>query len=269
MKKIISWNINGYRSIVGQNASRKWDKVEKDNKLFRFIERENPDILMLQETKAAREQINPELQTATGYKAYYSNCRARKGYSGTAIFTKEDPDEVFFDLDIEEFDCEGRLSGIRQGSTIYLGVYFPNGGKGEERIDYKLRYYDALFKWTEEKRGKGYEIVVSGDYNTAHKEIDLARPKENINTSGFLLREREKLDQIVEMGYTDSFRMFENDGGQYTWWAARGRAKERNVGWRIDYHFLTPGLVKDTKACYHLPDEPGSDHCPIILELED
>jgi len=268
LKKIVTWNINGYRSIVGQNASRKWDTVEKDNKLFRFISRESPDVLMLQETKAHLDQILPELQSPEGYNSFFSNCTVRKGYSGAAIVTKKEPDEVIFNFGIDEFDSEGRLAAVRFDNDLYVGVYFPNGGKGDDRVDYKLRYYDALFDWIGQYKSRGMKIIVSGDYNTAHKEIDLARPKQNIKTSGFLPHEREKLDEVVDMGYTDAFRFFNKEPHHYTWWAQRGRAKENNVGWRIDYHFVSENLLGDMKNCYHLPDEPGSDHCPVVLELD-
>ncbi len=268
MKKIITWNINGYRSIVGQNASRKWDKVEKDNKLFRFIDKEKPDVLMLQETKAHVDQINQELRAPEGYNGFFSNCTSRKGYSGAAILTNKEPDEVIFDMGIEEFDCEGRMAGARFGNQLYIGVYFPNGGKGDDRVDYKLRYYDALFDFIEQYKSSNTKVIISGDYNTAHTEIDLARPKQNVNTTGFLQIERDKIDEVLSKGYSDAFRMFNKEGHNYTWWAQRGRAKENNVGWRIDYHMVSDNVKESIKSCYHLPDEPGSDHCPVVMEME-
>lgn len=252
---------------MGQNASRKYDVVEKDNKLFRFVERERPDVLLLQETKAHCDQIKPELRQAEGYVSYYSDCRARKGYSGVALHSREEPDEVLFDMGVEEFDIEGRMVAARYGDDIFVGVYFPNGGKGDDRVDYKLRYYDALFDFVSRYKGAKSRVVVSGDYNTAHEAIDLARPKENVNTTGFLPREREKLSEVMGRGYVDAFRLFEKEGGHYTWWSQRGQARRNNVGWRIDYHLVSEGARGDIKSCIHLPKEEGSDHCPVVMEL--
>ena len=265
--KIISWNINGYRAITGQNKKVRYDKVTNDNVLFDFIGNENPDILCLQETKAEPEQIDSDKIRPIGYESYYSSCKIKKGYSGVAIFSKIKPDYIKYGIGIEKFDAEGRIIEIGIENISVFSIYFPNGQQGQERINYKLDFYDALFDYINQIRKSGRNIVISGDYNTAHKEIDLARPKENIKISGFLPEERVKIDEIIKMGYVDSFREFNNQGNNYTWWSARGNAKKNNVGWRIDYHFCDEKLMADVKKSYHLANEEGSDHCPIVLEL--
>ncbi len=265
--KIITWNINGYRSIVGQNPSRRFDKVTRQNKLFNFIFRTNPDIICLQEIKADIEQISEELRAPEGYIPFYNTCKVKKGYSGVAVFTKVQPKDVSFELGIDEFDQEGRFIQLDFDRFILLNIYFPKGYTDHERLDFKMRFYDAVFDHLKELKKKTENIVVSGDYNTAHTEIDLARPKENENVSGFLPIERAKLDELIEMGFVDCFRLFTKEGGHYSWWSQRGRARENNVGWRVDYHFVTKELVPFVEKCYMLPMEFGSDHCPVVLEL--
>lgn len=265
--KIISWNVNGIRSILGQNPSKNFNKVTKDNKLFDYIEAENPDILCIQETKAEAEQINEDLRFPPGYFGFFHPARSKKGYSGVVTYTKKKPISSEISIGIERFDVEGRVMQTEFKDFILFNVYFPNGTSGQERVDYKLDFYDTFFDYTETIRKKGKPIIVCGDYNTAHKEIDLARPKENEQTSGFLPEERVKIDKIISMGYVDSFRLFNSEGNNYTWWSNRARARENNVGWRIDYHFVTEDLVSAVNKSYHQPDILGSDHCPIIIEL--
>jgi exodeoxyribonuclease-3 len=266
--KIITWNINGYRSIVGQNPSKKYDVISKDNKLFQYINDENPDIIMLQETKSELEQINKELRYPDGYLGFYHSARSRKGYSGVVTFTKKQPNQVITNLGIERFDCEGRILELVYDDFNIFNVYFPNGTSRPERVDYKLEFYDALFTYTNKLKNEGKNIIISGDYNTAHNEIDLARPKENENNSGFLRIERDKMDWIIQNEYFDSFRELNNEGDHYTWWSNRGRAKENNVGWRIDYHMVTEEILKNISKVYIQPDTEGSDHCPVVLELK-
>ncbi len=264
--KIISWNINGYRAITGQNVKKKYDTFSNDNKLFEYIEKENPDIICLQETKASIEQISPELVAPNGYNHYYHSCRSKKGYSGVVVFSKK---EAICNLNIgeEKFDCEGRIIELDFGEFTLYNVYFPNGTSGDHRVEYKLEFYDLLFNYIEKKRISNPNIIICGDYNIAHNEIDLARPKENIGISGFLPKERIKMDWIENLGYIDTFRLFNKEPNNYTWWSQRGRAREQNVGWRIDYFFTSNNLVSKIKSSYHQPNQEGSDHCPIILEL--
>ncbi len=153
------------------------------------------------------------------------------------------------------------------GDFIHYNVYFPKGYADNDRLGFKLDFYDALFEYINNKKDDGREIIVSGDFNTAHKEIDLARPKENTGTSGFMPEEREKIDEIIKMGYSDAFREFVSEGDHYTWWSQRGKARENNVGWRIDYHFVSESIKKKLTDSYHHPEQKGSDHCPVIIEL--
>ncbi|GAB1371394.1 exodeoxyribonuclease III [Candidatus Kapaibacterium sp.] len=265
--KIISWNVNGIRSILGQNPSKKFNTVSKDNKLFDFIESEQPDIICIQETKAEAEQILPELRYPEGYSGYFNHSKAKKGYSGVVTYSRREAKSSFTDIGVEKFDIEGRVVATDFDDFILFNVYFPNGTSGMHRVEYKLEFYDALFSFLEPYRKDGRNIIVCGDYNTAHHEIDLARPKENIETSGFMPVEREKLDFIEQQGYVDTFRIFNKEPDNYTWWSNRARARENNVGWRIDYHFVNGSLVNNIKNSYHLPDVEGSDHCPIVLEF--
>lgn len=265
--KIISWNVNGIRSLLGQNPSKKFNTFTKDNKLFNFIESQNPDIICLQETKAEPEQIYDDLRCPQGYYGFFNSSKARKGYSGVVTYSKIQPKSINAVIGIEKFDIEGRIVETDFDDFVLVNVYFPNGTSGMHRVEYKLEFYDALFQFLENYRKAGRNMIVCGDYNTAHHEIDLARPKENIETSGFMPIERVKLDEIVKLGYVDTFRQFSKEGNQYTWWSNRARARENNVGWRIDYHFTNGNITKDVKNSYHLPMVEGSDHCPIVLDV--
>jgi len=267
MLKIITWNINGYRAITGQNPSKRFDKISRDNKLFDFIYSQNPDIICLQETKADKEQIDESLRIPIGYFAYYHSCERKKGYSGVVTFTKIKPEKVNYKVGIEKFDVEGRLVETHFKDFILLNIYFPKGYTDSERLDYKMDFYEYIYKHLTKISKVNKNIIVSGDYNTAHNPIDLARPDENENTSGFLQIERDKLDKLVKMGYTDCFRHFIKEEGHYTWWSQRGRARENNIGWRIDYHFSSNSLKNKLKNCIQMPEIHGSDHCPVVLEI--
>ena len=298
--KIITWNINGYRSITGQNPSKRYDKINNENKLFDFIKNSNPDIICLQETKANIEQISEELRFPKDFSGEYFSAQ-RKGYSGVATFVKQNnnmegrmqyaPTKPQFNdrrgvlhtpcnntpckdesnhqngFGIEKFDAEGRVIATHFSDFSLLNVYFPNGKKDEIRLQYKLDFYKSLFDYAEKLRKTQPNIIICGDYNTAHKPIDLARPKENEKISGFLPIEREKLDEICSLGYVDAFRIFNKEAEQYSWWSNLGQARARNVGWRIDYFFVTENLVPQIKNCYLEPTVFGSDHCPVVLEL--
>ncbi len=236
--------------------------------LFDYINRQQPDVICLQETKAHREQIDEDKLAPDGYEGHWHSCSIKKGYSGVLTFTKIKPDKVNTEFSQPKFDGEGRFVELDFGDFVLMNIYFPNGTSGQARVEYKLGFYDALFNYAQSLRKKGKKVLICGDYNTAHKEIDLARPKENVGNSGFLPIEREKLDWVTGLGYVDSFRQFNKEGGNYTWWTARGGARDRNVGWRIDYHFVSEDLMPSVKNSYHQPDELGSDHCPIVIELD-
>ncbi len=265
--KICSWNINGYRAITGQNPSKRFDKISHNNKLFEYIENFKPDIICLQEIKAELTQIEEDKRCPEGYEAFYHTARIKKGYSGVAVFTNIKPKSVKYNLGIDKFDIEGRIIELDFEYFVLFNVYFPNGTSGYDRVEFKLEFYDALFHYSEQLRKNGRSLIISGDYNTAHQEIDLARPKENEKNSGFLPEEREKIDMIVNLGYVDTFRGFTSDEGHYTWWSQRGRSRERNIGWRIDYHFVTSDLTHFVRNSIIQPEIKGSDHCPIVIEI--
>lgn len=255
--KIISWNVNGIRSIDRKGIFRD------------FLARENPDVFCIQETRAHPEQLGEILLNPDGYTSVFHSATSRKGYSGVATYfrTKSKNLGAKTGLGIEEFDCEGRVVQTDFDDFVLLNVYFPNG-RNSIRVDYKLKFYDALFAHCEKLRQNGRKLVICGDYNTAHNEIDLARPKENVGTTGFLPIERNKMDEIVAMGYVDAFREFHSDSGHYTWWSNQQNSRARNVGWRIDYHFVTQDLMPKVISCTQKPEIMGSDHCPVVLELE-
>ncbi len=250
--RLISWNVNGIRAI------------EKKGFLDWF-ESESPDILCLQETKAQPEQLSEALLKPKGYRAYWSSAE-RKGYSGTVTYTKKKPTRTQ-DLGIEKFDSEGRTVMTKFDDFVLFNVYFPNGQKDKERLQYKLDFYDSYLKLAESLRKKGKSIVLCGDLNTAHKPIDLARPKANEKVSGFLPVERKWLDKLVKKGYIDTFRHFCKEPEHYTWWDYITRARERNVGWRIDYFFISEDLLPRLKDAFILSDVMGSDHCPTGIEI--
>jgi exodeoxyribonuclease-3 len=252
--RILCWNINGIRAA--------WKKGLPD-----WFSQEAPDVLCLQETKAHIDQLDYEIVKFEDYKSYF-NAAEKKGYSGVAIYTQQEPLRIQHGLNNSLFDGEGRVIEMEFEKFILFNVYFPNGGRGPERVKYKLDFYEALFKRAEELRQTKKNIIICGDYNTAHKEIDLARPKENSTVSGFLPEERAWIDKIVDMGYVDTFREYNKAPDWYSYWDQITRARERNVGWRIDYFFVSKearGLV--SHANIHM-DVMGSDHCPIELQLK-
>ena len=252
--KILSWNVNGIR------AAQKKGFLE-------WLAHESPDILCIQETKAQLDQLDLLLATPAGYHTVW-NSAEKKGYSGVATFSKEKPLRVDKGYCISHFDCEGRVLLTEFEHFILLNIYFPNGQRGDDRLKFKLDFYDETLRYVRNLKKKGKEVIVSGDYNTAHKEIDLARPRENEKTSGFLPVEREWLDAWIGEGHIDVFREFNKEPGHYTWWDQKSFARERNVGWRIDYHFVSEGLMPKVKKAGIMPDVMGSDHCPVSLELK-
>lgn len=251
--KLISWNVNGIR------AAQKKGFIE-------WLQKEQPDIIGIQEIKAMEDQLDQELLAPHGYHAYF-NPAQRKGYSGTAIYTKTQPHEITNGFGIPEFDNEGRVQAADYGDFTFFNIYFPNGKARQERLEYKLDFYDAALEHFDKLVKQGKKLIITGDYNTAHKEIDLARPKENETISGFLEVERKWLDKLVEHGYIDCFRQFTPESQNYTWWSMRSGARPRNVGWRIDYFFCSQNARSLIKNCYHMTDVMGSDHCPIVLEI--
>ena len=269
--KIISWNVNGYRSITGQNPSKRYNVINNDNKLFDYIEKSNPDIICLQETKANINQIESNFLYPDGYNGLY--CSAdKKGYSGVVTFVKNNYNVKHLSgFGIEKFDNEGRVIiteiATKNINFALLNVYFPNGKKDEERLIYKLDFYDSIINFVEKIRKTYSNILICGDYNTAHHPIDLANPKQNEKESGFLKIERERLDYLEELDYVDVFRYFNKEANQYSWWSNLGNARARNVGWRIDYFWTTKEFLDKIKKCYMAQEIMGSDHCPVVIEL--
>ncbi len=254
--KIISWNTNGLRATVKQGHFESLFKKYK------------PDIVCLQETKATPEQLTEETKNVPGYYSYFSHPELKKGYSGVAIYTREKPREVFYGMGKKALDNEGRLLGIKLKNFTIITGYFPNGGQGPERLKYKLEFYDAFLKFILKLRKNGENVIFCGDVNTAHNAIDLARPKENVENTGFLPVERAWLDKVVKNDFIDTFRKFYPDKiGAYTYWDQKSRARDRNVGWRLDYFFADKKIISKIKGTGMLSDYYGSDHCPVWLEI--
>jgi exodeoxyribonuclease-3 len=254
MKKIVSWNVNGIRAIYRKTK-------------YEWFKEYNPDIICIQETKAHPEQLSNPQKRIEGYHSYFESAQ-RKGYSGVMVFTKDEPKEIIHGLGQKEFDEEGRTLELIYDDFILFNVYFPNGKASKKRLDFKMTFYDAFLKKTKALVKKGENVIVCGDVNTAHKEIDLARPKENSDTSGFLPIEREWIDRFLEAGFKDSLRMFHDEPELYTWWDYKTRARERNVGWRIDYFFVSENMADRVKGATIHDQVMGSDHCPIEIEVE-
>ena len=253
--KLVSWNVNGVRAA--------WKKGFGD-----WLMAERADVVCLQETKAQPDQLAPEVLDPLGYHGEW-HWGEKKGYSGVATFSKIAPAKVERGFAIKEFDNEGRVLATKHGDLTLFNIYFPNGKKDETRLKFKMDFYEAFLAEViprYRKRGDD-KIVICGDVNTAHKDIDLARPKENRGISGFLPQECAWLDRLLADGFIDTFREFEKGPGQYSWWDQQSRARERNVGWRIDYFFVSENLRPRLKKAFLEPEVPGSDHCPVGIEL--
>lgn len=257
---IINWNVNGIRAVHGKGFGQWFDDF-------------NADIIFLQEIKAKPEQFPKDLLEKDGYEVHI-NSAERPGYSGTCAWTRLKPKKVEYGFGIEKFDCEGRVIGLRFDDFEVYTIYFPNGGNETEdgssfiRLDYKMEFYDEFLKYMLKRKKVCKDIIFCGDVNTAHKPIDLARPKQNEKVTGFLPCEREWLDKVVDAGFVDVFREFDPQPERYTWWDYKTKARSRNVGWRIDYFFATKNAMSRITNCTHLTDIMGSDHCPLKLEME-
>ena len=252
--RLLSWNVNGLRAVHRKG-------------FLQWFSGERPDILCLQETKISEEQLSPDYREIEGYDSYFS-CAERKGYSGVAIFTNTPPVTVESQFDADILANEGRILKADFGRFTLFNVYFPNGRSSTERLKYKMEFYDAFLELVDQLVQQGKNVVICGDVNTAHKEIDLARPKANEKTSGFLAEERAWVDKLLDHGYVDTLRMFNQEPGQYSYWDQMSKARERNVGWRIDYFFVNQAFAPQVKAGFILPDVMGSDHCPVGIEIE-
>ena len=259
--RIISWNVNGIRA-----AEKKGFCV--------WLAESGADVVGVQETKAWPEQLSPGLLEPEGREAYYAVAE-RKGYSGVALFVCDRlaPIEVETCVEVKEFGREGRVQLARLGKLLLANVYFPNGsGKNRDnsRVPFKLKFYRTLFDLLEVEKHAGDRILVMGDFNTCHREIDLARPKANRQTSGFLDSERKELDRWLSHGWTDTFRHFRGDvPDHYTWWSQRFGVRAKNIGWRLDLVLASPEAMPFVQDAIHSPDQLGSDHCPVGVELDE
>jgi exodeoxyribonuclease-3 len=253
--KILSWNVNGIRAVHKKG-------------FLEWMEKEKPDILCLQETKAHPEQLLEELIHPKGYHSYWHSATSKKGYSGVALYSKTEPLHVETGFGIERFDEEGRVVMAEYPEFILFNVYFPNGKMNSDRLNYKLEFYEAFLKKIDALKAKGKKIIFCGDVNTAHKEIDLARPAANEDVSGFLPIERKWIDRVIDHGYLDSLREFHPEPNLYSWWDLKSGARARNVGWRIDYFFVQKELRPHLKSAILLPEVVGSDHCPASIAMQ-
>ena len=252
--KILSWNVNGIRA-----AERKG--------ILEWLSSSKPDILAIQETKAKPEQLSIKLKEPAGYSTYW-NYAQRPGYSGVCVYSKQTPVNVVLGFGKKIFDNEGRSITVEFPGFFLVNIYFPNGNMSDERLNYKLDFYQAFFDYIRRLSKKKKMIICCGDFNTAHKEIDLARPKENSTVSGFLPEERALIDDFINMGFVDTFRCFNKEPGNYSWWDYKTRARERNVGWRLDYFFADKKFIKHINSAFIMKEVPGSDHCPVGIELK-
>jgi exodeoxyribonuclease-3 len=250
--KCISWNVNGIRA------------VEKKG-FIELLTNFDADVIAIQETKAQPDQLSEELKNITGYKSYWHSAQ-RKGYSGVAVFTRIDPLEVMYGIGEEEFDSEGRVLTLEFGNWYLINIYFPNSAEELKRLDFKLRFNDSLLAYAQKLTAKK-PVVLCGDFNVAHKEIDLKNPKNNEKNAGFTPEERGWMDRFVAAGFVDTFRLFNTEPDQYTWWSYRFNARAKNVGWRIDYFCINEEAKERVKNAEILKDIMGSDHCPVTLEL--
>lgn len=253
MKKIITWNVNGIRAAESKG-------------LYKWMREESPDILCIQETKAYPEVLTKKFVEPSGYFSYFASAE-RKGYSGVVTYSKEEPVRVGL-LGIEEFDNEGRYLETEYNGFVLINTYFPNSQSEGKRLDYKLRFCNAVLMRMNELRDSGKKVLLCGDYNIAHKEIDLKNPKTNTGNPGFLPEEREWMDSFISNGYIDVFRFFDPNPGNYTWWSYRFSARERNIGWRIDYFCVNDSFLDNIESCEIMDQVMGSDHCPVSITVE-
>ena len=253
---ICSWNVNGLRATLKSGHMQRW------------LETTSPDIAGFQEVKATPEQVPDEPWTALGYRSWWHPAQ-RPGYSGAILLSKEEPLDVRVGLGLEQFDAEGRVIEADFPEYTVITSYFPNAGRGIERMAYKLHYYAAFLEHVNDLRGKGRSVVFMGDFNVAHNEIDLARPDEALKGTGFLPEERAWVSKIIENGYLDTFRTLNPDvRDAYSYWDAWRERRARNIGWRIDYVMVSEDLLPRVKRAFIQSDVMGSDHCPVGIELE-
>jgi exodeoxyribonuclease-3 len=251
--KIISYNVNGVRAALSKG-------------LAQWLEQESPDVLCLQETKAHKEQVDTSLFDQLNYHHYWHSAE-KKGYSGVAILSKQEPDKVVEGCGIDYIDSEGRVLRADFGDISVLSLYFPSGSSGDLRQEVKMRFLEDFRQWVNELKKERPKLVLSGDYNICHEAIDIHDPIRNAKMSGFLPEERQWVTDFLSDGYVDSFRHLVKEAHHYSWWSYRANARNNNKGWRIDYHMLSEALKDNLKGARILPEVKHSDHCPIVVEL--
>jgi exodeoxyribonuclease III len=249
--KIISWNVNGIRAA-------------KQKGLFEFMQKENAEIYCLQEIKISSDLVDSSFDLSN-YKKYFFSAE-KKGYSGTAIYSKEEPLAIIKGIGIEKYDSEGRIITVELPNFFLMNIYFPNTQPDLGRLEFKLEFDKEIIKFANKLSAKK-DIIITGDFNVAHKEIDLTNPKTNVKSAGFTIEERNAFTEILNNDYIDTFRYFNKEPGHYTWWSYRFNARARNIGWRIDYFLVNKAFIQKVKSSKILKDIMGSDHCPISLEF--
>ncbi len=252
--KIISYNVNGIRAAL-----------KKD--FVGWLKEENPDVICIQETKANKEQVDLTEIVALGYKDYWFSAQ-KKGYSGVAIFTKIKPDQVFYGMGIEKYDNEGRMIRADFGDITLINSYFPSGTTGEIRQDFKEDYLQDVQVFINQLKQERPNIILCGDFNICHTDIDIHNPKKQQKTSGFLPHERQWVSDFIENGFVDSFRLFNPEPHRYSWWSYRAGSRPKNLGWRIDYQMVSKSLSSRIKSADILSAIVHSDHCPITLDID-
>ena len=252
--KIITYNVNGIRAAMTKD-------------LVGWLKSANPDVLCLQETKATPDQVDVKAFEDLGYHLYWYSAQ-KKGYSGVAIFSKIKPKHVEYGCGIEKYDFEGRVIRLDFADCSVMSVYHPSGSSGDERQAFKMQWLADFQKYIDDLKTKIPNLILCGDYNICHKPIDIHNPKSNANTSGFLPEEREWMEQFMQSGFIDSFRYFNQEPHQYSWWSYRAGSRGKNLGWRIDYNLVANHLEKRLKRAVILPDAMHSDHCPVLLEMD-
>lgn len=253
--KIFSWNVNGMRAALKKG-------------LLDWINKEQPDILCIQESRVNDDQLPKKAKNVDGYH-FFLNSGEKKGYSGTAVYYKEEPNKILTGLPDERFNDEGRTIIMEYDDFVLFNIYFPNGQSSDERLDFKMDFYDAFLKCSNAYVEAGKKVIACGDYNTAHQAIDLKNDKANANRSGFLPIERAWIDKYIDNGYIDTFRHLHPDEVKYSWWTYRFNARKNNAGWRIDYFFISENMKDDLIAAEIHNDVYGSDHCPVSIEIKD
>jgi len=254
MKKVFSYNVNGIRAAFNKGLSE-------------WLQSENPDLLCIQESKAQQNKVDPEAFSSLGYSDYWYSAE-KKGYSGVIILSREEPDHVEFGMGIDDYDREGRIIRADFGELSFLSVYIPSGTTGDIRQDFKMKFLEDFLEYLNELKHKRPKLLVSGDFNIAHREIDIHNPVSNKNTSGFLPEERAWLDEFLESGFVDSYREINPETVGYSWWSFRSNARSKNLGWRLDYNMASSELAPHIRKAGIMHDIHHSDHCPVWIELD-